>query len=431
MAWLSDGESRPAGAIRRNLVFIWLFNMVWALGNPMVSSATMVASFFDKLGSKPVVFGLLQAAASVPVLIQVLPRLVNLRSRNLRAQMITAYMLAGGGYVLYGAAAYFCRGNAAVFVPVMLGLYFAVFCLYQLAYILYLDYIMQLFPAGILGRFYGVNGIFMSAGSVIGGAAAGVILKYLGFPTNYSVMFMLAGMIFVLSTAMCLFTVPSGPVEPQESFRSIKAYAAYAARIFRQPAARLFAVLVLLIYINQASYGFALIFLNRELGMGVDPTAATIIAYVSQSVLLLVVGVSLDKLGRLKTVSGYMTLVLAANLVILTGWQCSAAVVFAVYGMYALFISMVKVRLANDIMPAGQRLDAVIVANIMGVAANAVLSMLYGWVAGLTGSYRFMFILSAASVIVLYVVAARLHNVIKQLPNTNEPFVVDERGISE
>jgi MFS family permease len=217
---------------------------------------------------------------------------------------------------------------------------------------------------------------------------------------------------------------------PRERFKGLVAYAAHVSAIFRQQSARYFTLLVLLIYMNQASYGFALLFLNRELHMGVDPTVATIIAYVSQSVLLMAVGVSLDRLGRLKTVAGYMTVVMIANLVILTAWKGSYIVVFAAYGMYALFISMVKVRLANDIVPVDQRLDAVIVANIAGVAVNALLSLAYGWIVDATGSYRFMFIISAASVLALYAVAWRLHREIKLQGGALSALPV-ERGLGQ
>ena len=414
---LTATPSQPAGgkAVIHNIVFICLFNLVWALGNPMVNSSTIIASFFDKLGSRPIVFGLVQVSASLPVLIQFLPRLVRLRSGNLKHSMATMYMLTGVAYIVYGLVTLYSASNPALFVPVLLALYFLVFCLYQLAVILYLDYIMQLFPAEILGRFYGFNGLFASAGAIAGGAVAGSLLKSVGFPTNYGYMFMLAGGIFIVSTVLSLFTKQVGITLPEQVYPSVKAYAANVAIIFKRPAVRYFAFLIILIYVNLASYGFALIFLNRELGSNVDPAAATLISYVSQAVLLLVVGFSLDRLGRMKTVAGYMTLVLAANVVILLPIQHSYVFVFAAYGMYALFISMVKVRLANEVVPMENRLDTVIIVNVAGVVASSAVSLLYGILAEFVGSYRFIFVLSALSVVLLYFVAARLSVEIRKI----------------
>ena len=425
---MKNDNPRAARVVYRNLAFIWLFNMVWALGSPMVNSATMVASFFDKLGSKPVLFGLLQVCASLPVLIQFLPRLVRLRKGNLKTRMITAYVLTGVGYICYGIAAHYCMTNPTVYVPVMLALYFLVFCLYQLGVILYLDYIMQLFPAEILGRFYGINGLFISAGAVAGSAVAGFILKAVGFPANYGDLFTLAGLVFILSTVLPMFSIQSMEAPQQSTVPGIKAYVSGVKGIFRQPAAKWFAVLILLIYINMASYGFALIFLNRELKMDVDPTVATVISYVSQSVLLLAVGICLDRLGRIKTICGYMTLAMAANVIILLPFKYSYMVVFATYGMYALFINMVKVRLVNEVVPADKRLDAVIVANVIGVVAGSLLSLAYGWIAGLIGSYRFIFMLSAASVVLVYIVAARLY---KEIEKSKEGIQHDSAMIAE
>jgi hypothetical protein len=402
-------------AVVRNLVFIYLFNLVWALGNPMVNSSTMIVSYFDKLGSRPLVFGLLQVASSLPVLIQFLPRLVRLRSTNRKWSMAAVYMLAGAAYIGFGFVALHSASNPGLFIPLLLVLYFVVYCLYQLAVILYLDYILRLFPAKILGRFYGFNGLFMSAGAMAGGAIAVPLLKASAFPMDYGSMFMLAGGIFLLSSVLPLFTRQVETSEPERVLHGIRAYAVHAATLLRKPAVKYFTLLIVLIYVNFSAYGFALIFLNRELGRSVDPMVATFVAYGSQAILLMAVGVSFDRLGRLKTLVGYMSLVLAANVVLLLPLRHTEFFVFASYGMYALFISMVKVRLASEIVPAEERLDAVILANVSGVVAGSLASLAYGVLAGILDSYRFIFVCSALFIVVLFFVARRLGTEIRKL----------------
>ncbi len=34
--------------VGRNLLFLYLFNLVWAIGNPMVHATTMVVTYFDR-----------------------------------------------------------------------------------------------------------------------------------------------------------------------------------------------------------------------------------------------------------------------------------------------------------------------------------------------------------------------------------------------
>lgn len=394
--------------VGRNLLFLYLFNLVWALGNPMVHGTTMVVTYFDRLGATPLAIGGIQACMSLPVLVQFLPRLVPLRNGSGKVAMAAVYMLAGAGFIAFGYAATFGATNPDFFVPLLLGLYFLVYCLYQLGVILYLDYLVHLLPPEILGRFYGFNGVVMAVGALAGGALASRLRLVAAFPVDYGVMFMAAGGIFIVATVFSLFTRPVQENAPTPVQPGIHAYRAHLAGILRRPSARLFVALIVLIDLNLSASGFTLVFLNRELGRGIDPLTATMVAYGSQAVLLTVVGICMDRLGRQRTVRGYMALVLLADLAILLPWRGSHIFVFAVYGMLPLFVSMVLVRVVNEVVPVAERLDAMIVANVSGVVASSAASLLYGVAAGAAGTYRFVFVLSGIGILALFFVSARL-----------------------
>lgn len=399
-----------------NLIVIYIFNFLWSFGNPMINLSTMITAFFDNLNAKPIVFGLLQLCSSLPVLIQFLPRFIRLNKQHPKKLLFVLYEINGVGYIVYGVMILLLKNDSVLLILLLLILYFLIFCISQLASIMYLNYISNIFPSAILGRFYGVKGFLMSIGSVCGGIILSYMLKAVSFPLNYGVMYIVAGVFFMVATFFILFSVDkSTAVQSEKSFSDIKSYVKYMSEIIKLPIVKTFAFLMILIYMNNAPYTFALVFLNREYSMGIDPSIATLIAYFSQSILIVIVGQMIDKLGRSITVALYLTVISAANLVILIPFKQSYIFVFAVYGMYALFISMVKVRIANEVIPQNIRFDVIIFVNVAGVVVSSILSLAYGGLVQAFGRYEFIFIISALSIVFVYFVTIRLNRQSKEI----------------
>jgi MFS family permease len=169
---------------------------------------------------------------------------------------------------------------------------------------------------------------------------------------------------------------------------------------------------MMLINLCLSSYGFAMVFLNRQLNLNISPPTATMITYISQAVLVIFVGYCLDRLGRIKTIVGYMTLVLAANLIILTKIPYGFVLIFAMYGMYNLFVNMVKLRFINEIAHEDHRMDVMAVVNVLGLLVSSGLSLIYSLIAQVVKTYDFIFVTTAVFVVCLYFVAYKMRKMI-------------------
>ncbi len=398
---------RRLDGVGRNLLFLHLFNFLWSVGSPMVLGSTMIVSFFDHLGSPPIVIGSIQACMSLPVLVQFLPRLARLRTGGARRRMAAVYVASGVSFLAFGAVASSSARNPAHFIPLLLGMYFLTYCLLQLGAILYLDYLGRSLPADRIGRFYGLNGVLMAAGALAGTAAASRLLRVAAFPLDYGVLFLVAGALFVVSSLFSLFTRPLQAIEPRAVEPGVRAYGALLAGLLRRPAVRRTVALVVLVDLNLVGYGFALVYLNREAGRNVAPLSATLVAFASQAVLLPVFGHFMDKAGSVRTIRAYMAAALLADVAVLLPWGASFVPVFAVFGMSGLFLNLILVRLSGEAAPE-DRMDVMILANVSGVFAASAASLAYGAVAGAVGSFRFVFVLSALCATATFLVPSGL-----------------------
>ncbi len=402
---------REINKLKLNLLFIYLFNFIWSFGNPMINISTMIASFYDRLNCEPVVFGLIQICSSLPVVIQFLPRIVNLKAEHPKKTLFILYEINGIGYIVYGVLAMYAERNPALLVPILLVVYFLIFCISQLAIVMYLNYISNLFPGNILGRFYGIKGFLMSAGSILGGFISMYLLNKAEFPVNFGITYIIAGSLFMIATFFVLFTMDDDVIVAEnKSFERIRTYISHMAVHFKNKTVRSFMYLMMLVYAMNVPTGYVLVYLNRGHSMNIDPVFVTLISYFSQAVLIVIVGQCMDRVGRYITISGYLTCAAAANLLILIPGQ-SYILMYGIYGMYALFINMMKVRLANEIIPQEIRFDIIILVNVTGVLTGSLLSLIYGVIIQIFSSYEFIFVITSLCVILIYFITARLKKI--------------------
>ena len=399
--------------IIRNMIFLYLYDFVWALGIPMINNMTTIPEFFNLIKSPPLVFGIIQVCVSLPIIFQFLPKFISFRIEKPKLLLFIVFALTGVGFCLLGVASFFVASNPPLVSVVMLIIYFATYCVYQLGIILYLEYFSMIFPSKLLGRIYGIKGYFLALGAILGTILMKPLMNLMSFPFNYSILFITAGVLFaVSSSAMLLTDDQSVTLKPTKIQTSLRQYKNYLMDIIKDPQIKLFVILMMLINLCLSSYGFAMVFLNRQMNLNISPPTATMITYVSQAILVLFVGYCLDRLGRIKTIVGYMTLVLAANLIILTNIKYGFVLIFAMYGMYNLFVNMVKLRFVNEIAEEDHRMDIMALVNVLGLLASSGLSLIYSLIAQIVEKYDFIFITTAVFVICLYFVAYKLRKTI-------------------
>ena len=399
--------------ILRNMIFLYIYDFIWALGIPMINNMTTVPEFFNLIKSPPLVFGIIQVCVSLPIIFQFLPKFKSFRIERPKLLLFIVFAMTGLGFCAFGVASMFANSNSKLIIVVMLIIYFLTYSVYQLGIILYLEYFSKIFPKKLLGRVYGIKGYFLALGAIVGTVIMRPLMNSIAFPFNYSLLFICAGVLFASSSSFLLLTRDKGvTLRPAKMQTSLKEYKKQLLDIIKEPRVKTFVILMMLINLCLSSYGFAMVFLNRQLNLNISPPTATMITYISQAILVIFVGYCLDKLGRIKTIVGYMTLVLTANLIILTKIQYGFVLIFAMYGMYNLFVNMVKLRFINEIAHEDHRMDVMAVVNVFGLLVSSGLSLIYSLIAQVVKTYDFIFVTTAVFVVCLYFVAYRLRKMI-------------------
>lgn len=404
-------RKRPPSILARNWLFIVLFNGVWALGNPFINQSTTITAFFSELDVQPYIYGVVSLSACLPVLIQILPRCCRIGSDNPRIPIYITYSFTGAGYILYGVLASMADKDPGLFVPLLLAVYFAISCTGQLALVMYLNYLTMLFPANYLGRVYGVVGLAQAVAGVLSGLILlPLVMNRWSFPDNYGILFGFAGFIFLVAVQFSLFTKKQMSPQNRPPCQGPGHYLRVVRAVLQKPAARRFCLMMILVHAGNVSAGFILPHLRRQEGMvaGADVLRTlTLISYCSQAVLMPLIGLVTDKVGRRFALNAYMVCVAAANLLLVTRLPGHHFPIYMVFGMYSLFNNMVTVRFAGETIEETDRYDAIIIANIASVLCNAALSALYGLLATALGGYSFIFILCAVFSLLVIPVAGR------------------------
>jgi MFS family permease len=136
------------------------------------------------------------------------------------------------------------------------------------------------------------------------------------------------------------------------------------------------------------------------------------LTFISQAVLFPVLGMCMDKCGRMRTITVYVALTLLSLLMLISRLPWGYHIAFALHGMYGLFIPMIKARLTNECVRPRDRMDTVIVINIASVLFSAVFSLAYGMIAQWTGTYSPLFILTIFIMFIFFPVAWCLYKLL-------------------
>ncbi|MDR1509129.1 MAG: hypothetical protein LBS53_05785 [Synergistaceae bacterium] len=386
---------RTDNQLFRNCFLILLFNFVWAIGIPLTYEMTILPAFFQKMGAHPIVYSLLQVSVNLPVFVQIIPRFSRLNLRSSKTVIFGAYTFCGIGYIVFGLVAPFTVQHTEIFVPCLLLLLFFIFAFYQLASILYFEFMSRVIPINLYGRLFGLTGVVNSAGSILGSFILGFILRTVKFPMTYGVLFAAAGVLFILSSLSCLFMQEKHPeqIEGRVSENFI-VYLRSLKPLITKKIVIVYAVFTVFILVNQLPSGFFYPYLRTQTCVTVNLTTITFVTFLSQAVLLPILGICLDKCGRMRTITIYISMTLLSLIALLSQLSWGYYAVFILYGMYGLFISMIKARLSNECVSSGERMDTVIIINIAGVLLSTVLSLVYGMIAQCTGKYSSLFILT-------------------------------------
>jgi len=363
----------------------------------------------------PAVFSLIQVCAFLPAIIQILPRVTNMRVEKPKKPIILTFSLVGALYVVYGFIAFFAPSNPGLFLPLMLTVYFLLFCLFNLGSIMYIEYTARLFPPDVFGRVLGIKGAFMSVGSIAGGLILGTVMNRLAFPGNFAVVYMIGGALMLASSLFVIFTVNATDHIPAPlANKNLREYMTRIKSLFTDRCVKLFVILMILLFAVSTPQVFFMDFLNDQLGLSVNPATATMVVFVSQIIMTVIIGTALDKLGSTKTVAVYLIVITAALGVLLVPFALSFVVVFAAFGNYFYFITMSRAKIVNSVVTPRDRIDAVIMVNVLGSLINVMLSVLYGLLAEMTGTYVPVFIISGGVAVAAAVICVMLGREIRK-----------------
>jgi len=394
-----------------NMVVLYAFNFLWSVGNPLINVNTALISYFSMAGMGVWAVSALQWCVNLPVLLQALPRIVRIPAGNDRRLMIGTYVFMGVGFIIFGILVAFSRLQIALMAQVLLLVLFITFSFYQVGNILYLNMLTRALPGNALGRYYAVLGVLMSAGAVIGGALAPWLLGMAGFPANFSMLFIVAGCVFIAATLTLLLSreMPSGtPETAQAAWRPGESLRGLCGPLGRK-STQLLLALTLLIHVGGIPFNFALVYYNHLLPAPLSATWVFLVPYLAQSLLMPALGASMNKLGSARTVAVYALLLLVAVGLLLSGLSWGWIPVFSIFGAYAMFLNMIKVGMVREIVRPGEVFDVLLVSNILGVSFAAAMTTLFSWMITVWNAYALVFIVSGVALAAILPLLRVLH----------------------
>lgn len=379
-------------ALSINLLVLYAFNFIWSFGNPLINVNTSIVAYFTNAGAQVSVIGILQICVNLPIVFQFFPRFIKLKASG--KILIPIYGTVGLGFILYGALAAASPGKPGVIIPIMHVLYFVIYVFFLLGNILYFNILARLVPGNMMGRYYGTQSVLMSIGSVVGGIMASFLLKSFLFPSNYSLLFTVAGAIFIVSTLTLLLTREDKSIrsEPEQTFKSIPSYAMSLSPCLRRPAVRNFLLLSAFVYAAAIPFNFAMVYYGRELGAPISPSVIILMPYLAQSVLIPLIGVVMDKFGHARAIGVYAFLLLAMSCLLISRWPHGWLLVFGIFGAYPSFINMTRINMVREVAQPEEIFDLLLISNISGVIVTTAISTVFSWILDRWNAYTWMFV---------------------------------------
>lgn len=204
--------------LRQNILMHLLDGSFYVLGMSIVSVQTILPVFMKELGGGPVAIG---SIAVLWMIGQNFPSMFIAHYLGPRPLFRTPMVLWGLAHrvmlFVCAAATFFLVGRLSVdlTVPLFLLLIFLIPAIGSLSGLPWFQVFTKTVPVQLRGRLMGVRQMLGSASGAVGGAIVSVILFAVAFPENYALLFLIAGVITMISFYFLnrITEPPSPPVE--------------------------------------------------------------------------------------------------------------------------------------------------------------------------------------------------------------------------
>jgi MFS family permease len=230
-----DYPKELVASLRRNLRMHLFDGSVYVLGMSLVSVQTIIPVFIRELGGGPL------AISSVQVLWTL--------GANIPSAFVAFYLqrrlffkpaMVGWGFVhramlfVCGIATFFIVGKVSsdIAVPFFIFLIFLVAAFGSLSGLPWFQVYTKTVPVQLRGRLMGIRQLLGSGTGIIGGSIVSVILATVFYPLNFSILFISASLITMVSFYFLLQISEQPSVINQEEAKKIK-FIAEAKRIIK------------------------------------------------------------------------------------------------------------------------------------------------------------------------------------------------------
>lgn len=189
-------------ALRMNIRMHLLDGSFYVLGMSIVSVQTILPVFMKELGGGPVAIG---SIAVLWMIGQNFPSMFIAHYLGPRAQFRTPMVWWGLAHrvmlFVCAAAAFFLIGRLPqeIIVPLFLFLIFLIPVIGSLSGLPWFQVFTKTVPVQLRGRLMGVRQMLGSASGAVGGMIVSAILYAVAFPANYALLFLIGGVITMIS----------------------------------------------------------------------------------------------------------------------------------------------------------------------------------------------------------------------------------------
>jgi len=404
-------EAAVKADYQRNAGLFVFWESVWGLGMPFAMFATVVPSYMTAIGSPKIVIGIVSSLFVTLCPLQFLTShfFVN---RPRKKWLPVGYIGGIIPWLIYSFLNFAFPGllpanlRLPVFVLVMV-----LFCASLISLSApYSALVTDCTPLKKRGSLFGYRTVGVAVGLLLTSPIANWISKNYEEPRSYHLSFIVATVIYLLSTSILVF------VREHRSPASGHAFGKHArtdrflpgTRIFlrivlRDPNYRISMFFLVLAFVAFQAGPFVITFAKDFLNI----TGSQVITF--SIVHMLAGSVCAVAFGRIADRSGYRilgmaigllltsALIIMANVTVYPG--ANVALVYLAFGLYASAVNlgpMILTNLSIELMPRLDKSMLIAVGNLLTLPAVLVTVPLAGFIIDLTGSYLTVFLVGAA-----------------------------------
>ena len=343
--------------IRHNLRLFFIDGMLFMPALTLLSIATVIPFFLEKLGASTIQIGMAASLALICTLItQPLFGSISSKVKSLSKTFGKILLIQRVIFLLFILSIPLLSDNNALLIWMFL-IFWGIFNFFVGSYgVFYTPLVLKLLPPDKRGM---IRGMGNAIGSLLGMGAAALIppvLSFIPYPYNFMTIF-IAGVIFLLIDAMIYFFMrENGDTEPFIPMSVIKYLKAMPSTIRDNPAFRaLIITCTSLIAANTLLPYYTLY--GIRVFQATESHIATLaaLAVISNAVGFIVFGASIDRQGPVKTVAIGAILVISAGVIALTTntlFLLFVAWIFANLGVTSYHISMGLI--IGEVNPSGE-----------------------------------------------------------------------------